>query len=414
MRSSTGANTLLIDDDRRHLSCADGRCGVAASQHPSPEEPFMNKLPTPRPASDQSTQDAASWQDAVSLWPRLAELPLVVEGCELDRLEADRSFGHDRVTTQIRLFGAGTDGLGEDISPSPGDENALHVAGPLLSLAGEWTLDGFCDHLALVEQWSAPPTWPAARLYRNWAYESAALDLALRQAGRALHDVLELEPRPVHFVSSLGLGEPPSIRMIRDRLGRYPGLRFKLDATPTWTAALMAELAMTGTVESIDFKGHYGLDVDDVEALGALYDGVLAAFPDALLEDPHDLPEITARLAPHVARVSYDAPIHSAQDLDAAVLAASRANVKPSRVGGLRALLDLYAHCRARGVRMYGGGMGELGVGRGQIQLLASLFHADAPNDVAPVGYNAVDPAGDLPSSPLPPRPAPTGFRWAG
>jgi L-alanine-DL-glutamate epimerase-like enolase superfamily enzyme len=343
-----------------------------------------------------------------------AKLPLVVEGCEVERLEADRSFGSDRVTTQIRLLGAGTDGLGEDISPAPGDEHdALHVAGPLLSLAGEWTLERFCDHLALLEQWSAPPAWEAARLYRNWAYESAALDLALRQAGRSLHDVLELVPRPVRFVNSLGLGDPPSTRTIRDRLGRYPGLRFKLDAVPAWTAPLMTDLAMTGAVESIDFKGQYGLDVDDVAALGALYDRVLAAFPGALLEDPHDLPEITARLAPHVERVAYDAPIHSVQDLGATVLAAGNVNVKPSRVGGLRPLLDLYAHCRARGVRMYGGGMGELGVGRGQIQLLASLFHADAPNDVAPVGYNAIDAADDLSSSPLPPRPAPTGFRWA-
>jgi L-alanine-DL-glutamate epimerase-like enolase superfamily enzyme len=330
-------------------------------------------------------------------------------------LQADPAWGYERVTTQIRLLGAGTDGLGEDISPMAGaEDDALHVAGPLLPLAGEWTLEGFCDHLAALEQWSAPPAWEAGRLYRNWAYESAALDLALRQAGRALHDVLALTPRPVRFVNSLGLGDPPSTRTIRDRLERYPGLRFKLDAVPAWTAALMTELAETGAVETIDFKGQYGFDVDDGAALGALYDRVLAAFPGALLEDPHDLPEITARLAPHVARVAYDAPIHSVQDLDATVLAAGSVNVKPSRVGGLRPLLDLYAHCPARGLRMYGGGMGELGVGRGQIQLLASLFHADAPNDVAPVGYNAVDPAGDLPSSPLPPRPAPTGLRWAG
>lgn len=37
---------------------------------------------------------------------------------------------------------------------------------------------------------------------------------------------------------------------------------------------------------------------------------------------------------------------------------------------------------------MYGGGMGELGVGRGQIELLAAMFHPDAPNDVAPSAYN--------------------------
>ena len=63
---------------------------------------------------------------------------------------------------------------------------------------------------------------------------------------------------------------------------------------------------------------------------------------------------------------------------------------------------------------MYGGGFGELGVGRGQIELLAALFHADAPNDVAPSAYNEDDPAGPLPASPLPPSPAPTGFRWSG
>jgi hypothetical protein len=63
---------------------------------------------------------------------------------------------------------------------------------------------------------------------------------------------------------------------------------------------------------------------------------------------------------------------------------------------------------------MYGGGFGELGVGRGQIELLASLFHPDTPNDVAPSAYNEDEPAGSLPVSPLAPSPAPTGFRWAG
>ncbi len=55
--------------------------------------------------------------------------------------------------------------------------------------------------------------------------------------------------------------------------------------------------------------------------------------------------------------------------------------------------------------------MGELGVGRDQIQLLASLFHPDTPNDVAPGGYNFDTPAADLPASPLVAEPAATGFR---
>ena len=41
---------------------------------------------------------------------------------------------------------------------------------------------------------------------------------------------------------------------------------------------------------------------------------------------------------------------------------------------------------------MYGGGQFELGLGRGQIQYLASIFHPDGPNDVAPGGYNDAEP----------------------
>jgi len=88
-------------------------------------------------------------------------------------------------------------------------------------------------------------------------------------------------------------------------------------------------------------------------------------------------------------------------------------NVKPTRLGSLRTLFELYAHCEAHGIAMYGGGMGELGVGRGQIQLLAALHHPDGSNDVAPSAYNAPALVAGLPTSPLDPRPAPTGFRRA-
>jgi hypothetical protein len=58
--------------------------------------------------------------------------------------------------------------------------------------------------------------------------------------------------------------------------------------------------------------------------------------------------------------------------------------------------------------------MGEIGAGRGQVQLLASMFHADAPNDVAPAAFNALELAYGLRSSPLAPPRNPAGFRWAG
>ena len=47
----------------------------------------------------------------------------------------------------------------------------------------------------------------------------------------------------------------------------------------------------------------------------------------------------------------------------------------------------------------YGGGQYELGVGRGHVQLLAALFHPHAPNDIAPGGYDALDPEPGLPAA---------------
>ncbi len=348
-----------------------------------------------------------------SMWPAIAGLPLVIEACKYERMHAVLTNDFDRVTTHVRLIGAGTDGLGEDISAHHEDGTTLHETRPSLPLEGEWTLAGFSEHLATLELWQQPPEWEGALRYRNWAFESAALDLALRQAGRSLHDVLGLEPQPVRFVNSLGLGKEPSIEPVLRRLARSPGVRFKLDAEATWAPALVDEVAATGAVDTIDFKGQYGFEVDDPAALGALYDRVLAAFPDAYLEDPHDLPEIAERLQDHIERVSYDAPIHSAEDIGATPLAARVVNVKPSRIGSLRPLFEVYGRCARERRPMYGGGMGELGVGRGQIELLAALFHPDAPNDVAPSAYNEDDPAGGLPASPLAPRPETTGFRWA-
>jgi hypothetical protein len=75
--------------------------------------------------------------------------------------------------------------------------------------------------------------------------------------------------------------------------------------------------------------------------------------------------------------------------------------------------LDIYDHCEQAGVRMYGGGMGEREVARGQIELLASLFHPDSTNDVAPSPYNQADLAAALPQSPLVPGAPAPGFRWS-
>ncbi|MDE3071054.1 MAG: hypothetical protein KGJ43_10035, partial [Acidobacteriota bacterium] len=257
------------------------------------------------------------------------------------------------------------------------------------------------------------PVREVSRRYRVWAFESAALDLALRQASTTLHAALSLEPRPVRFVVSLRLGEPPTMEPVQRRLALYPWLHFKLDPTSSWDDELIAELVGTGAVESVDFKAYYTGTVVDQAPDPALYRRVAEAFPRAWIEDPALTPQTDAVLAPHRSRFSWDAPIHSVADIESLPYPPAMVNIKPSRLGPLSNLFEAFAYCAERGIGNYGGGQFELGVGRGQIQYLAALFHGDAPNDVAPAPYNDPSPRAGLPASPLEPELAPTGFRWA-
>jgi len=343
---------------------------------------------------------------------RLAALPLTIEGYALERLQRDVSSAFTRVSTVIRLRGGGEEGVGEDVTYDAVDHDASQAAGAVQPLAGDWTLGSFCAHVEALDLWPAPPQREPSRLYRVWGYESAALDLALRQAGTTLHAALGREPRPVRFVVSLRLGEPSTMAPVARRLEQYPSLRFKLDPTSDWTPALIAELVATGAVDSVDFKGLYEGSIVDQAADPVLYERVVEAFPEAWIEDPKLTEETDAILRPHRERITWDAPIHGVADIEALPFPPRMVNIKPSRLGPLRSLFAAYAFCEERGIGMYGGGQFELGPGRGHIQYLASLFHPDTPNDVAPGGYNGNDVPPGLPESPLAVLADDTGFRW--
>ena len=349
----------------------------------------------------------------MSTYERVAELPLTIDDYALEGLSATVSSGFERLTTVIRLRGAGEEGIGEDVTYEGSLQLAQQEHGPTLPLAGEWTFDGFSEHLARTDLFPAgPPDRDVYRNYRRWGFESAALDLALRQAGSSLAEALGREPRPVTFVVSSRMGDPPTIEPVARRLARYPSLRFKLDATPDWDQALIDGLVETGAVDSIDFKGTYKGTAVDTETDPDFYRRIAEAFPDAWLEDP-DLEPDAAReaLEPFEDRITWDAPIHSVDDILAAPVLPRTVNLKPSRFGSVKALFEGYDFCAERAMGAYGGGQYELGPGRGQIQYLAALFHPDAPNDIAPSGYDAIDPEPGLPESPLHPDPEPTGFR---
>ena len=312
------------------------------------------------------------------------------------------------MTTLVHLRGGGEEGIGEDVTYTATD----HPPPAELPLAGSHVLDSFSELLDRLTLFAEEPEMEASHDYRRWAFESAALDLALRQAGRSLAEAVGREPRPVTFVSSRRLADPQSADQLRPWLELYPSLRFKLDPISSWDDELVADLAATGAVDSVDLKGQYEGTVVDQPADPALYRRVIEGFPEAWIEDPALTDETRPILEPHAARITWDAPIHSVEDIESRPWPPRTINIKPSRFGSVRRLFDAYDYCADRSIEPYGGGQWELGPGRGHIQYLASLFHPDAANDVAPGGYNAREPQPGLQTSPLEPQVAATGFRW--
>ena len=320
------------------------------------------------------------------LYDRVKDLPLRIE--RTDRENLVLQLQHiTRRTTVFYFYGGGDVGVGEDVTYDEAHHSVVSLAG----LDGEHTLDSFSELVA-----DAPG-------YRRWGLESAALDLALRQAGRSLAEAVGRDPRPVTFVVSQ--------RKVHELLELYPDLRFKLDALDEWTDETAAELAATGAVDVVDLKGLYEGDWLDATPSAELYGRVAGAFPDAWLEDARLNDETRPVLEPHLDRLTWDFPIHSVADVDALERPPKCLNSKPSRFGSVRNLFDFYDACAERGIEVYGGGQFELGPGRGQIQHLASLFHAEMPNDVAPKEFNEGGPRPGLPQSPLPPASRDPGFR---
>lgn len=356
----------------------------------------------------------------MGLYERAAGLPIEVDSYELENLDRTFASGFERPSTLIRIHGGGETGLGEDVVYDTLDHVAHRDAGPVNDLTAPATLGEFCELIGSLDLFAgSPPVRDFSRRYRRWAYESAALDLALRQAGKPLREVIDRELKPLNFVCSVRTnpvadgGIPHALGPVTDRLAKYPQLRFKLDPQSDWDDELIARLVETGAVDSLDLKGCYSGTPVDVETDPELYRRLVEAFPTAWLEDPDINEQTRPILEPHRERITWDAPIHSIADIDSLTWKPRIVNVKPSRIGGLEELFGAYEYCEREGIGAYGGGQTELSIGRDQIQCLAALMHPDAPNDVAPRGYNESEVPDGLPVSPLELRPLEAGFGLA-
>ena len=333
----------------------------------------------------------------------VADLPLTIESLNRTRRDRDTSSGFVRTTTTFHLSGAGEIGRGEDVTYDTEDHDALADAGDF-DFGGEYTFASFSAHLDDVDLFpTKPPERESSRAYRRWAVESAALDLALRQNDLSFSAAIDRDPDPVRFVASMRLGDPPTTDRLDAVRGAYPDSAFKLDPTPDWDDDLIEEIAATDAVRILDLKGLYEGTQVDAEPDPELYERLLSSFPDAIVEDPGLTPETRPLFDGEEARVSWDYPITGVASVEERPFEPAWLNIKPSRFGTIESLFETIEWAEERDVGLYGGGQFELGVGRDHIQLLASLFYPEGPNDVAPGGYNDPEVPSGLPRSPLDP-----------
>ena len=169
------------------------------------------------------------------LWDRLRDLDLLVEGVTTERKSVDVSTRFTRVTTTVVVTGPGEEGRGEDVTYTAED----HEWFPELDARGATTLGGFSGQLDGLRLFESEPKMRASADYRRWAFESAALDLALRQNGLSLGAALEREYGPVRFVVS-------TRQDAFAFLAHNPDLELKLDPENDWDRPLMERLAATG------------------------------------------------------------------------------------------------------------------------------------------------------------------------
>ena len=321
------------------------------------------------------------------LYDAVKDLPLTIERVELEPNVLPLKH-ITRRTTVFHLHGGGHEGVGEDVTYEEGAA----------------TRTSSCPtSAASTRSTPSPSSWPRSRATACGG--SSRRRSTWRCARRAARS-------PTQSVARRRPSRSSSRRTTRASGSRLaPDLRFKLDASDSWTDEVVAELAATGAVDVVDLKGLYEGDWVDATPSAELYGRVAEAFPKAWLEDARINDETRPVLEPHRDRLTWDFPIHSVDDVEALEWPPRCLNSKPSRFGSVRRLFDFYDHCAANGIAVYGGGQFELGPGRGQIQHLASLFHADAPNDVAPKEYNEGGPRPGLPQSPLPAASRDPGFR---
>jgi O-succinylbenzoate synthase len=298
----------------------------------------------------------------------------------------ETSFGrsYDRTFVLVRVEGEGHEGWGESVAEanpyysSETTETVWHI------------VTGFLAPLITGKTFAHPrEIYPALKRVRghNMAkagVEMAAWDLFARMQGRPLSQVLG--GTRTRIASGVSIGIQDSLDQLIEKIERELAAgyqRIKIKIKPGWDIAAAARV-----------RRHYPLIplMVDANAAYSLADAAhlarLDPFNLMMIEQPLDYDDVMDHAALQRAirtPICLDESIHTVRIArDAIEAGACRIiNIKPGRVGGHQASIELHDLCAKHQIPVWHGGMLESGIGRAHNIHLASLPNFTLPGDIA-------------------------------
>jgi O-succinylbenzoate synthase len=298
----------------------------------------------------------------------------------------ETSFGrsYDRTFVLLRVEGEGHEGWGESVAEanpyysSETTDTVWHI------------LECFLVPLVIGQTFAHPrDVFPALRRVRghNMAkagIEMAVWDLYARSLGRPLAAVLG--GTRSRIASGVSIGIQDSLDQLIEKVDRELAAgyqRIKIKIKPGWDVDAVDRVrARFGAIPlMVDANAAYTLEDQPHLARLDPYDLMM-------IEQPLDYDDVMdhATLQKGIQTpICLDESIHTVRIARDAIeaKACKIINIKPGRVGGHRASIELHDLCAAHDIPVWHGGMLESGIGRAHNIHLASLPNFRLPGDIA-------------------------------
>src|SRR5262245_44165025 len=298
----------------------------------------------------------------------------------------ETSFGrsYDRTFVLIRVEGGGHEGWGESVAEanpyysSETTETVWHI------------IAGFIAPLIIGKHFDHPrEVYPALRRIRGHNMAKAGVEMAMwdlhaRAIGQPLSKVLG--GTRDRIASGVSIGIQDSLEQLMAKIEKELAAgyqRIKIKIKPGWDLDAVERVRKTFGPIPLQVDANAAYSLDDAAMLARL-----DPFELLLIEQPLDYDDVMdhAVLQRQIRTpMCLDESIHTVRIARDAIeaKACKIINIKPGRVGGHQASVELHDLCAASGIPVWHGGMLESGIGRAHNIHLASLPNFTLPGDIA-------------------------------